>query len=139
MGKLDKLDKLDNAEAISNFNTNIISSFLLIKSFINTTKHLPIKKKILNISSGAAKQALDGWSVYCICKASIEMLINSILIEYDDYKCFNIDPGVMNTKMQLKIRNFKKGNDNQYFLKLFENKELKNTDEVAKNIINGYI
>ncbi len=139
MGRLSKIDELDNKEVINNFNTNVISSFLLIKSFISTTKHLSIQKQILNISSGAAKKAIDGWSMYCICKSSLEMLIENILVEYSDYSCFNIDPGVMDTKMQSKIRDFKEGENNQYFIKLFKNKELKDTEEVAKNILKDYV
>ena len=138
MGRLSKIDELDNNEVINNFNTNVISSFLLIKSFIGITKHLSIQKRILNISSGAAKKAIDGWSMYCIGKSSLEMLIENILVEYSDYSCFNIDPGVMDTKMQSKIRDFKEGTNNQYFIELFKNKELKDTEEVAKNILKEY-
>ncbi len=138
MGTLSKIDELNSNEIINNFNTNIISSFLLIKSFISVTKHLSIQKQILNISSGAAKKAIDGWSVYCIGKSSLEMLIANILVEYSDYSCFNIDPGVMDTKMQLKIRDFKEGKNNQYFVELFKNKELIDTEEAAKNILKGY-
>lgn len=139
MGTLGKIDTLNNSDVISNFNTNVVSSFLLIKSFIHLTKNLSISKKILNISSGAAKHAIDGWSMYCLSKSSLEMLIESILVEYNDYICFNIDPGVMNTQMQLKIRDFKEGKNNQYFIDLFENEELKDTDVIALNILNENI
>ena len=139
MGTLAKIDALNNGEILTSFNTNVISSFLLIKSFINKTKELPINKKILNISSGAAKKAIDGWSVYCISKSAMEMFIETIKIEFNDFECFNIDPGVMDTQMQSKIRNFEDSSYHEYFINLFKNKELKESDEVAKDIIKRYI
>jgi len=77
--------------------------------------------------------------MYCIGKSALEMLIENISVEYSDYSCFNIDPGVMDTKMQSKIRDFEEGENNQYFIELFKNKKLKDTEEVAKNILEGYV
>jgi len=139
MGTLAKIDELENTEILKIFNVNIVSSVLLIKSFIHQTRYLSIDKRILNISSGAARKAIDGWSTYCMSKSSLEMLIEGIKIEYSSYKCFNIDPGAMDTQMQSQIRDFKKGTDNQYFLELFRNKKLKSTNEVVSNINEMYI
>ncbi|MFT5660487.1 MAG: benzil reductase ((S)-benzoin forming) [Sulfurimonas sp.] len=139
MGTLARIDNLETKEILNSFNTNLISSFLLLKSFINKTKELPIDKRILNISSGAANKAIDGWSVYCISKSSMEMLLETIKLEYNDFKCLNVDPGVMDTQMQSKIRNFKDSSYQKYFLKLFKNKELKDTYEVAENIIRRHL
>lgn len=139
LGKLSKIDELQNQDIINAINTNFISSFLLIKSFINKTKTLTLNKKILNISSGAAHKSIDGWSLYCSTKSAMEMVINSISLEYPDFTCLNIDPGVMNTEMQANIRNFKDSANNEYFLKLYLNNELKDTLEVANKIIKKYI
>lgn len=139
MGALGKIDELDNNKIIKNINTNFVSSFLLIKLFLKTTKNLPIEKKILNISSGAAHHAIDGWSIYCTTKSAMEMLINNINLEYSDFKCFNIDPGVMNTQMQLDIRNFENDKNNNYFIDLHKNNELKDPLTVAKYITKKYI
>ncbi len=139
MGTLAKIDQLNNNEIQKNINVNLLSSILLIKSFINKTKYLSVEKKILNISSGAAKKAIDGWSIYCITKSAMEMLIDNINLEYKDYKCFNIDPGVMDTQMQKDIRDFKESDNNKYFVDLFKNKNLKDTYEIAKNIVKEYI
>ena len=139
MGTLAKIDTLDNNKIIDSFNINIVSSYLLIKSFISTTKHLKIDKRILNISSGAARKAIDGWSIYCMSKSSLEMFIESIKVEYNDYKCFNIDPGVMDTRMQSTIRDFTDGSDNEYFVELYQSDKLKEPIEIAKEIIKEYI
>lgn len=139
LGKLSKIDELQYQDIINAINTNFVSSFLLIKSFIHKTKTLTLKKKILNISSGAAHKSIDGWSLYCSTKSAMEMVINNINLEYPDFTCLNIDPGVMNTEMQANIRNFKNSANNEYFLKLYLNDELKDTLEVANKIIKKYI
>ena len=139
LGKLSKIDELQNQDILNAINTNFVSSFLLIKSFINKTKTLTLNKKILNISSGAAHKSIDGWSLYCSTKSAMEMVMNSISLEYPDFTCSNIDPGVMNTEMQANIRNFKDSANNEYFLKLYLNNELKDTLEVANKIIKKYI
>lgn len=139
LGKLSKIDELQNQDIINAINTNFVSSFLLIKSFINKTKTLTINKKILNISSGAAHKSIDGWSLYCSTKSAMEMVINNISLEYPDFTCLNIDPGVMNTEMQANIRSFKDSANNEYFLKLYLNNELKDALEVANQIIKKYI
>lgn len=139
LGTLSKIDALDDNELINVINTNVISSTILIKHFLEITKSLKITKKVLNISSGAAKNAIDGWSMYCMTKSALEMFIKSINIEYPDYEPINIDPGVMNTVMQATIRDFKSGKDHNYFDKLYRNNQLKNTDEVAQSIIEEYL
>lgn len=139
MGQLAKFSNIENDEIKRIFNINLISSTLLIKSFINVIKSLPIKTQIINISSGAAKKAIDGWSLYCVTKSSLEMLIESIKVEYPKISCFNIDPGVMDTQMQSEIRNFITGSENQYFVKLFENNRLQQVNSVAQNIFEGYL
>jgi benzil reductase ((S)-benzoin forming) len=138
LGHLDKIDNLNSIDIQNAINTNLISSFILIKSFIKKTKKLN-NLHILNISSGASKKPIDGWSIYCSTKSAMEMFIDNIKLEYTNYNCFNIDPGVMNTEMQTNIRAFKGGKDNDYFINLFKNNELQNTLIVAKKIFKEYL
>lgn len=138
LGTLTKIDKLKNDDIHKSISVNLVSSILLIKSFINKLKESNIQKKILNISSGAANNPIDGWSIYCTTKSAMEMFVNNVNLEYPNFKCFNIDPGVMNTHMQSEIRNFKDGNSNRYFVDLYNKNELNDTIIVAKNIIKEY-
>ena len=61
---------------------------------------------IVNISSGAAHKAKEGWTAYCVGKAALAMLTKSIDHEYraEGIRCFGIAPGVVDTQMQVKIR-----------------------------------
>ena len=66
------------------------------------------------------------------------MYLENLKIESDNVKVVNIDPGVLNTEMQEKIRNsyFK---DVNIFRDLALNNELKSPDIVAKQIINDFL
>lgn len=62
--------------------------------------------RILNLSSGAAKSALPGWSHYCAAKAACAMLTQCIHTEYSErgITAIGLSPGTVATDMQVKIR-----------------------------------
>src|SRR5690606_21246900 len=60
---------------------------------------------IVNISSGAASNPMEGWSAYCASKAGLAMLTRSIHDEYGDrVRAYGFRPGVVDTAMQAEIR-----------------------------------
>jgi NAD(P)-dependent dehydrogenase (short-subunit alcohol dehydrogenase family) len=61
---------------------------------------------IINISSGAATQPLEGWSAYCASKAGLAMLTRCIHEEHgaDGVACVGFRPGVVDTGLQSAIR-----------------------------------
>jgi 3-oxoacyl-[acyl-carrier protein] reductase len=61
---------------------------------------------IINISSGAAYQPLEGWSAYCSSKAGLAMFTRSIALETagKGVRVFGFSPGTIDTDMQAKIR-----------------------------------
>lgn len=61
---------------------------------------------VVNISSGAAYQPLEGWSAYCSSKAGLAMLTRSIALETagQGIRIFGLSPGTIDTDMQAKIR-----------------------------------
>jgi NAD(P)-dependent dehydrogenase (short-subunit alcohol dehydrogenase family) len=61
---------------------------------------------IVNISSGAAYQPLEGWSAYCSSKSGLAMLTRSIALETASkgIRIFGFSPGIIDTDMQAKIR-----------------------------------
>ena len=62
--------------------------------------------RIVNLSSGAAHQPLEGWSAYCAAKAGLAMLTRSLALEYGPggILAFGFAPGVVDTGMQGEIR-----------------------------------
>ena len=61
---------------------------------------------IVNISSGAAHRAMEGWSAYCASKAGLAMLTKSLALEYGPVgiRVFGFAPGIVDTEMQASIR-----------------------------------
>jgi NADP-dependent 3-hydroxy acid dehydrogenase YdfG len=61
---------------------------------------------IINISSGAAYSALEGWSAYCATKAAVLSLTRSLHKEYGDrgLRALGLSPGTVATAMQDRIR-----------------------------------
>ena len=61
---------------------------------------------IVNISSGAATSALEGWSHYCASKAAVLMLTKCVHKEYADkgIRVVGLSPGTVATDMQVAIK-----------------------------------
>lgn len=61
---------------------------------------------VVNISSGAATQALEGWSAYCASKAALAMFTKSLVAAYTGrgLRCYGFVPGAVRTGMQVMIR-----------------------------------
>jgi len=61
---------------------------------------------IINISSGAATGALEGWSHYCATKAAVLSLTKCVHKEYAEHgvRCIGLSPGTVATDMQRSIK-----------------------------------
>jgi len=61
---------------------------------------------IVNLSSGAAHHAMEGWSAYCAAKAGLAMVTKSLALEYGarGIRAFGFAPGIVDTDMQVEIR-----------------------------------
>lgn len=64
------------------------------------------KGTIINISSGAATSALEGWSHYCASKAAVLSLTRCADVEYRSagLRIMGLSPGTVATQMQEQIR-----------------------------------
>jgi NAD(P)-dependent dehydrogenase (short-subunit alcohol dehydrogenase family) len=61
---------------------------------------------IVNVSSGAAHNPLEGWSAYCSGKAGLAMLTRQVALEHaaQGIRVFGFQPGTTDTDMQVVIR-----------------------------------
>jgi len=62
---------------------------------------------LINISSGAARNAYAGWSAYCAGKAAVDRMSESIALEETaiGLRVHAVAPGIIDTDMQQMIRN----------------------------------
>jgi benzil reductase ((S)-benzoin forming) len=122
-----KQEQIEEVISVNTSSTIVICNFLL-KEFHNK------KITMINISSGAATKPISNWSLYCSTKAATKIFFEVLKIEHPEYDIYNIDPGVMDTDMQAKIREseFERVNE---FIEFKKQGVLKSTDEVAKSIL----
>ncbi|ANU28141.1 SDR family NAD(P)-dependent oxidoreductase [Planococcus versutus] len=83
---------------------NLTAPMLLCGAFINQLKNNSVKKKIVNISSGAGRNPYEGWSAYCAGKAGLDHFSLCIDAENKDVKVVSVAPGIIDTGMQEIIR-----------------------------------
>lgn len=100
-----------NAEGTTiqkHININITSTMMLIQAFVKAFQETPVKKTITYISSGAARRDIPGLAMYSASKAYFERFIDTTATEQKSCEhpidCMIINPGVMDTGMQVEIR-----------------------------------
>ena len=61
--------------------------------------------RILNVSSGAGRNAYPGWSVYCATKAALDHHARAVVLDQSPgVRICSLAPGVIDTDMQAEIR-----------------------------------
>lgn len=111
VGEIKPVGKQSSENIENVFSLNIISAAILMNKFIKTYSSVPVPKAIVNISSGAAKNPISGWSAYCASKAALDMYSRVLAEEQkpleNGVKILSIGPGIIDTQMQEEIRNAK--------------------------------
>lgn len=131
--------ELNNQKIIDAVNINVISPSIILNKILDAFKKIDIK--VINISSGAAKNPINGWGLYCASKSFTNMLCNVIALQTNTNRTINIvnfDPGVIDTSMQGLIRSKSEsefpGVSN--FIELKETQKLQSPKDVALKILN---
>lgn len=101
-------DQISAADTGHNLIVNVAAPMVLSRLFALATRQIANRRLIVNISSGAAKRAIAGWSAYCAAKAGLEMATRVAALEAatsdPTLSICTLAPGVVDTKMQGLIR-----------------------------------
>ena len=101
-------DQINAAETAHNLMVNVAAPMILSRLFANSLRERARQRLIVNISSGAAKRAIAGWSAYCAAKAALEMATRVAAAEASvndqTLSICSLAPGVVDTAMQGLIR-----------------------------------
>jgi NAD(P)-dependent dehydrogenase (short-subunit alcohol dehydrogenase family) len=85
-----------------NLEVNLLGPYYLIHFAL---PHLRAQRgNVVNVSSGAAVRAIEGWSAYCVSKAGLNHLTHMLATEEPDIVAVNFRPGKVDTDMQATIR-----------------------------------
>ena len=96
------------------------------------------QRRILHISSGAARNAYPGWSVYCATKAALDHHARAVALDQQrGVRICSLAPGVIDTDMQAEIRDVSEDRFpmRQRFVDLKETGSLVEPAECAEQLI----
>ena len=83
---------------------NVAAPLALADAWVAATAGVP-DRRIVHISSGAARNAYAGWSVYCATKAALDMHARAVQLDaVAGLRIESLAPGVVDTDMQAHIR-----------------------------------
>ena len=134
------ITQLYEATLIPHLLTNLATPMTMTGAFLDRSARFDCPRKVLAISSGAARNPVPGWSAYCAGKAALDMFIRSVNAEYAGtpeprtVRAVALAPGVLDTGMQETIR----GADFaqvQRFRDLKANDQLASLEDTARRIV----
>lgn len=141
LGQATYLGNIDNQALNKAFALNVSAPAVLMNEFIRSYGEKELQQIVLNISSGAGKSPVDGWSAYCASKAALDMLSEVAAVEAEKkgrpLKVFALAPGVVDTAMQGEIRKADKQDFSrvEHFVRLKEEGGLSSPESVAQQIL----
>jgi benzil reductase ((S)-benzoin forming) len=141
IGEIAPLGQLDPAGIHKIQAVNVIAPALLMNEFVKKYRHVEGEKVVVNISSGAAAKAIDGWSGYCSSKAALNQL--SMVAEEESVvrgwgiKYYALSPGIIDTSMQEEIRSASQENFSNIdkFRSYKSQNQLSIPEDVARKVI----
>lgn len=160
LGKIEEIGLINNAatvepigfagdfdvkKAAAAVSLNFTAAAVLISFFISTYRGVPLPKKVLNITSGAADYAIPGAGVYSSTKAALDMFTRTVAKEQrrEEYPVAvaGISPGMIDTGMQERLRKAAPdrlpGRD--YYIQAFDEGKVVSPETVAKKIIDFFL
>ncbi len=108
IGPVAPLEALDPAALERNLAVNLVAPMRLMRRFLRMTEGAAAVRRIINISSGAGRRPISGWSAYCAAKAGIDMASRVAALEAQGrgqaVEVTSLAPGVIDTGMQGTVR-----------------------------------
>lgn len=101
------LDVVEPDALARNIGVNLVAPMILMRAFLDATRAVPLRR-VVNISSGAGRRPIAGWSAYCAAKAGLDMASRVAHEEArgrgEAVEVVSLAPGVIDTGMQATVR-----------------------------------
>lgn len=141
IGEIAPFGNLDPQGILDIHRVNVVAPAILMNTFAAVYKNHASRKTVINISSGAAGKAVDGWSGYCASKAALNQMtlvaqqeaeLHQLGIRY-----IALSPGIIDTPMQESIRSASSENFSQVkkFQGFKSENQLSSPEETAEKVI----
>jgi benzil reductase ((S)-benzoin forming) len=134
------LDRADPEAIERNITVNLTAPLVLMRRFLAATEHVALRR-VINISSGAGRRPIFGWSAYCAAKAGLDMATRVVALEAQvrgvAIDAVSLAPGVIDTGMQGTVRSVSEEDfvDVERFRQMKNEGVLRPADEVAADIL----
>jgi hypothetical protein len=134
MGPLEtqELEKVSRAVAV-----NLGAALVLSAAFVDATSDAR-ERRVLHVSSGAARKAYAGWSIYCATKAGLDHHARCVALDRTPgLLVSSVAPGVVDTEMQAEIRSStdERFPDRPRFVAMHRDKALPSADRTGGRLI----
>ena len=116
---------------------NVTAALILSDAFVSATGAAG-DRRLLHVSSGAARAAYAGWSVYCASKAALDHHARALdLDEIPGLRVASVAPGVIDTGMQTLIRSSTSADFPaiERFRALHRHGQLQSPDECGRRLV----
>ena len=129
------------ADIVANIQVNLVAPMVLTRCFLAATEGKAKLRRVINISSGAGKRPVAGWSAYCAAKAGLDMATRVAALEAETYgtgvEIVSLAPGVVDTPMQATVRSADAADfpEVERFRQMNAEGTLRSADEVAAEIL----
>jgi NAD(P)-dependent dehydrogenase (short-subunit alcohol dehydrogenase family) len=141
LGRVGPLQDADAASIAAALRVGLEAPALLASAFLRVTDRWSVPRKVLNISSGAGRRAIAGWSVYCAAKAGLDHL-SRVMAEDEarrpnGARIVSLAPGVIDTDMQGELRAADAAGfpDRPRFEELKASGQLASADDAASRVL----
>jgi NAD(P)-dependent dehydrogenase (short-subunit alcohol dehydrogenase family) len=106
LGPIAPLALADGAEVAQAIEVNVVGVANGSSVFAAHVRERPGRGILVNMSSGAATKAYEGWAAYCASKAAVDQLTRVVALEEarHDLSAYAVSPGLVDTDMQTAIR-----------------------------------
>ncbi len=107
-GAVEPIGTIDTLRAdtlLPHLQLNLAGPMALTAALLRGTAGWGAQRRVLAISSGAARRPIAGWAAYCTGKAGLDMFVRALNADGDaSVRAVALAPGVIDTDMQRTIR-----------------------------------
>lgn len=128
---------LDAAALDAHMRLNLLSPMLVTAGFLQATAASSRPRRILAVSSGAARRGVAHWGAYCAAKAGLDGFVRALNAEGNadaSVRAVSLAPGVIDTAMQAAIRGIE-APSRERFLKLHADGQLATAEDAAAALL----
>jgi benzil reductase ((S)-benzoin forming) len=102
--------RLSSESIYTSVAANVSGPIALTDAFLKAVPSSALDRRVMHVSSGAARSAYAGWNVYCATKAALDHHARAVQLEAMEpgpakgLRICSLAPGVIDTEMQDQVR-----------------------------------